>query len=110
MEVDMEAAPTGPSELEARYAAAPPTKEPDSSPDAEAESAEKEAPTVAAPSGQDVAEPGSAVGAPGVPDAPEPLETSPPITDLSGFPYQDDPATVYPDDDDCRLGPAATNF
>eukprot|EP00959_Pyramimonas_sp_CCMP1952_P296399 6200593-Pyramimonas_sp.AAC.1 len=110
MEVDMEAVPTGQTELEARYADASTTKEPCSSPDAEAEPAEKEAPPVAAPSGQDVAEPSSAVGAPGAPDTPASIEASPPITDLAGFPYQEDPATVYPDDDDIRLGPTATNF
>eukprot|EP00959_Pyramimonas_sp_CCMP1952_P035677 747071-Pyramimonas_sp.AAC.1 len=63
MEVDMEAVPTGQTELEARHADAPPAQEPNSSPDAEAEPAEK-APPVAAPSGHDVAEPSSAVGAP----------------------------------------------
>eukprot|EP00959_Pyramimonas_sp_CCMP1952_P183165 3829549-Pyramimonas_sp.AAC.1 len=41
---------------------------------------------------------------------PESIETSPPITDLIVFPCQGDPATVYPDDDDCWLGPTATDF
>eukprot|EP00959_Pyramimonas_sp_CCMP1952_P145845 3053639-Pyramimonas_sp.AAC.1 len=40
----------------------------------------------------------------------ESIEAGPSITDLTGFPCQDDPATVYPDDYDIRLVPTATNF
>eukprot|EP00959_Pyramimonas_sp_CCMP1952_P083775 1751867-Pyramimonas_sp.AAC.1 len=62
-----------------------PTREVHSFSDDEAALAVKAAPPVAAPSGQDVAEPPSANRAPGVPDAPGSLEASPDLGDLHEF-------------------------
>eukprot|EP00959_Pyramimonas_sp_CCMP1952_P152571 3192418-Pyramimonas_sp.AAC.1 len=74
MEVDTEAVDAKQTEPQDRDADAPPTKELDSSPEDEAQPAEKAAPPVAASSGRGVAEPSPATRALGVPGTPGSLE------------------------------------
>eukprot|EP00959_Pyramimonas_sp_CCMP1952_P382522 8015688-Pyramimonas_sp.AAC.1 len=101
MEVDTDAVDAKQTEPQERDADVSPTKELDSSSEDEAEPAVKAAPPVAAPSGQDVAEPSPATRAPGVPGTPGSLEASPSLADLITFPCQGDPQLVYSDEDDC---------